>query len=376
MLTEGCYTTTSLPTAREKQPTAHTSQSNAKGAALHPRAHRRGRQEEHNAQRRSCGKSPYQLFPHAPLSRCPEIHGNPSELGRSSPFQPGARGAFFLSNVSPKHITPSPRPAPLTAPRAPPSHVPRRRGSDASRGTEAVTGRKTAPHPRATGAREGSSPHSGTDKPSPAQRPGREEDSEPRRAALRPYLQALQAVLQGLHGAAQLVDDLRRVPRQVAHRVLALLLLPRPLTVGHLAAAQLAGELADGLPLAADGLLLLQDRLPQLQHRGLQLLLGGRRAALRGHRGQRAASTDGVQRQRGADEAAARRALSLPRRPSAARGHGEQQPGDHGQHPGGRAGRRRRDGDSGRSRRAAGSRPPVPSRSSRGSRAAAVPRLL
>lgn len=153
MLTEGCYTTTSLPTAREKQPTAHTSQSNAKGAALHPRAHRRGRQEEHNAQRRSCGKSPYQLFPHAPLSRCPEIHGNPSELGRSSPFQPGARGAFFLSNVSPKHITPSPRPAPLTAPRAPPSHVPRRRGSDASRGTEAVTGRKTAPHPRATGAR-------------------------------------------------------------------------------------------------------------------------------------------------------------------------------------------------------------------------------
>lgn len=160
------------------------------------------------------------------------------------------------------------------------------------------------------------------------------------RLPARPYLQALQPVLQGLHGAAELVDDLRRVPRQVAHGVLALahLLLPG-LAVGALAAAQLAGELPDGLPLAPDRLLLLQDGLPQLQHRGFQLLLGGQRAALHGHGGQRAAGSGGVQRQRGADEAAARRALLLPRRPPAARGYGEEEPGDHGQHPGGRGGR-------------------------------------
>lgn len=153
------------------------------------------------------------------------------------------------------------------------------------------------------------------------------------RAAPRPppaYLQALQPVLERLHGAAQLVDDVRGVARQVAHGVLALGQLLPPAVGAALAAAQLGRQLADGVALAADRLLLLHDGLPQLQHRGLQLLLGRRQRARPGTGGERAAR---VRRQRRAHEAAARVAVPAPA-PAPARG-GQHEPGQQGQHPGG-----------------------------------------
>ena len=98
------------------------------------------------------------------------------------------------------------------------------------------------------------------------------------------YLQALQATLETLHGLAQLVYCLARVPGQIPHGVLAVLLSPGALTPGlalrrhvgcRLAARQLGVELLDGSLLAHDCLLLLQDGLPELDDRVPQLVLHG-----------------------------------------------------------------------------------------------------
>lgn len=126
------------------------------------------------------------------------------------------------------------------------------------------------------------------------------------------YLEALQAVLEGLQRAAELLHDVARVPRQVAHGVLARGRPARRLAPRKpLAAPQLGRELANGLALRAQRLLLLHDGLTQLQHRGPQLLLGAQRAALHGHRGQWAAGARRLRGQSSAHEAVAGRQAVL-----------------------------------------------------------------
>lgn len=98
-----------------------------------------------------------------------------------------------------------------------------------------------------------------------------------------PYLQALQPPLEALHGLAQLVYGLAGVPRQVAHRVLAILLASGTLTPrftlrlvrSSFAARQLGVKLLDSALLAHDGLLLLKDSFPELDDCVPKLILHG-----------------------------------------------------------------------------------------------------
>lgn len=143
-------------------------------------------------------------------------------------------------------------------------------------------------------------------------------------------LEVLQAGFERLQSLPELAERLRgRRPGQVAHSVLAraglLAATARPGFAGTrvqrtlaLAAAQLGGQLADGLLLAEDGLLLLQHGLAELQHIAPELL----RAASGHGRGAHV----GVHGHRGADEARRPEILG----PAAQEAEGEQRTGAHG----------------------------------------------
>lgn len=160
---------------------------------------------------------------------------------------------------------------------------------------------------------------------------GGQRDARARRGtAARADLEVLQAGFERLQSLPELAERLGgRRPGQVAHGVLAgaglLAAAARPGLAGArvqralaLAAAQLGGQLADGLLLAQDGLLLLQHGLAELQHVAPELL-----GAAGGHgRGAHV----GVHGYRGADEARRPEILG----PAAQEAEGEQRTGARG----------------------------------------------